>query len=211
MEHKIIIVGIGPGSSEYMIPAALKTIDEAKVLVGGSRAMEQYGKDKGQKQFIIRADMNAVMDFIGRELRTQDVVVMVSGDPGYYSMLDAVRRNFEDKPIKVIPGLSSMQVAFAKLGMPWQEAELVSMHGRSASKEKMVYCPGKIIGFLTDKNNNSRTIPAMLKKMGWPAGAMVAICNRLSYPDEKIIITTIGEATKLETVYLNCVLVVKAK
>ena len=85
--------------------------------------MEQYGKDKGQKQFIIRADMNAVMDFIGRELRTQDVVVMVSGDPGYYSMLDAVRRHFEDKPIKVIPGLSSMQVAFAKLGMPWQEAE----------------------------------------------------------------------------------------
>ena len=199
MEHKIIIVGIGPGSTEYMIPAALKTIGEAKVLVGDSRAMEQYGKDKGQKQFIIRADMNAVMDFIRRELRTQDVVVMVSGDPGYYSMLDAVRRNFEDEPIKVIPGLSSMQV------------ELISMHGRTASKEKLVYCPGKIIGFLTDKKNNSRTIPAMLKKMGWPAGAMVAICNRLSYPDEKIIITTIGEAAKLETVYLNCVLVVRAK
>ena len=48
LREKIIIVGIGPGSSEYMIPAALKTIEEAKVLVGGSRAMEQYGKYKGQ-------------------------------------------------------------------------------------------------------------------------------------------------------------------
>ena len=211
MEHKIIIVGIGPGSVEYMIPAALMTIEEAKVLVGGSRAMEQYGKAKGQKQCVVRANMPAVRDFIRRELQTQDVVVMVSGDPGYYSMLEAVRRNFEDTPLKVIPGLSSIQVAFAKLGMPWQEAELLSMHGRSAPKEKMVYSPGKLLGFLTDKNNNSKTIPALLKKMGWPGGTMVAICNRLSYPDEKIIITTIGEAAKLETVYLNCVLVVKAK
>ena len=101
------------------------TIEEAKVLVGGSRAMEQYGKDNGQKQCIVRANMPTVMDFIRRELHTQDVVVMVSGDPGYYSMLEAVRRNFEDTPIKVIPGLSSIQVAFAKLGMPWQEAELL--------------------------------------------------------------------------------------
>lgn len=210
MEHKIIVVGIGPGSKDYMIPAALKTIEQAQVLVGSSRAIEQYGRKDGQTKFIIRADIEEVMAFIGRQLENNDVVVMVSGDPGYYSLLEAIRRHFEDAKLEVIPGLSSMQVAFAKLGLSWYEAELVSLHGRTVSSERLVYYPGKVLGLLTDKKNNSKTIPAMLKKLGWPAGAMVAICNRLSYPDEKIIITTIGEAARLETVYLNCVLVVKS-
>lgn len=210
MEHKIIVVGIGPGSKDYMIPAALAAIENAQVLVGSSRAIEQYGRRDGQTKFIVRADIEEVMAFIGRQLENSDVVVMVSGDPGYYSLLEAVRRHFEDVRLEVIPGLSSVQVAFAKLGLSWHEAELISMHGRSAPKDRMVYEAGKVLGFLTDKKNNSKTIPTMLRKMGWPAGTMVAICNRLSYPDEKIIITTIGEAARLETVYLNCVLVVKS-
>ncbi|MBE6099674.1 MAG: precorrin-6y C5,15-methyltransferase (decarboxylating) subunit CbiE [Anaerovibrio sp.] len=211
MEHKIIVVGIGPGSKEYMIPAAIKAIEQAEALVGSNRAMEQYGKKEGQNQFIIHAELNRAMVFIRSQLAERDVVVMVSGDPGYYSLLDAIQQIFEDEvKIEIIPGLSSMQVAFAKLGLPWHDAELISMHGRKAPGERMVYQPGKILGFLTDKKNNSKTIPAMLRKMGWPARTMVGICNRLSYPDEKIIITTIGEAAKLETVYLNCVLVVKS-
>ena len=210
MEHKIVVAGIGPGNAEYMIPAALKAIENAEVLVGGSRAIEQFGKEEGQIKFIIRSDIEEVMAFIGRQLESHDVVVMVSGDPGYYSLLDAIKRTFEDKPVEVIPGLSSVQVAFSKLGMPWYDAILVSMHGRTAPREQMVYCPGNVICFLTDKKNNSRTIPDMLRKLGWPPNAMLAICNRLSYPDEKIIITTISEAIRMETVYLNCVLVVMA-
>ena len=82
MEHKIIIVGIGPGSVEYMIPAALKTIEEAKVLVGGSRAMEQYGKAKGQKQCVVRANMPAVMDFIRRAAQDCHVEITTLIVPG---------------------------------------------------------------------------------------------------------------------------------
>ncbi|ORT99547.1 Cobalt-precorrin-6y C5-methyltransferase [Anaerovibrio sp. JC8] len=211
MEHKIIVVGIGPGSADYMIPAALKTITEAKVLVGGSRAIEQYGQEKGQKQCVIRADISSVMDFIARELQYHDVVVMVSGDPGYYSLLDAVKRSFEDSQIEVIPGLSAMQVAFCKLGLPWHNAELMSMHGRTVAKEKLRYKPGRTIGFLTDGKNNSKTIPALLLSLGWPADTMLGICSRLSYEDELIIKTTLGEAEDLKKTFLSCVLVVKAK
>ena len=52
------------------------------------------------------------MDFIARELKEHEVVVMVSGDPGYYSLLDALQRNFEQEKIEVIPGISAMQLAF---------------------------------------------------------------------------------------------------
>ncbi|MCR5177258.1 MAG: precorrin-6y C5,15-methyltransferase (decarboxylating) subunit CbiE [Anaerovibrio sp.] len=210
MAHKIIIVGIGPGSPRYMVPEALDTIKGAKVLVGSSRAMEQYGNPEGQKQFIIRADMAAVMEFIELHLPDNDVIVMVSGDPGYYSMLDAVRRSYSDECIKVIPGLSSMQVAFAKLGLPWHDADLISMHGRQPAPESLDFQPGRVIGFLTDKNNNSKTIPKMLQERGWPDSSMLGICSRLSYDDEEIIKTTLGDAAMVEKTFYNCVLVVVA-
>ena len=57
-------------------------------------------------------------------------MAMVSGDPGYYSLLDALRRDFPAKQIMVIPGISAMQYAFARLALPWHDAVLASFHGR---------------------------------------------------------------------------------
>ena len=78
-------------------------------------------------------------EFIGENLARQDVVVMVSGDPGYYSLLDALRRGFPQEAIQVIPGISSFQLAFARLALPWHEAELLSFHGRVPAEGKLTY------------------------------------------------------------------------
>ena len=76
MEHKIIVAGIGPGAKEYVIPMAMQAINEAKVLVGGTRALNEFSH-QGQKTFAIKADISAVMDFIKVELNDNDVVVMM--------------------------------------------------------------------------------------------------------------------------------------
>lgn len=99
MEHKIIVAGIGPGAKEYVIPMAMQAINEANVLVGGTRALNEFSH-QGQKTFTIKADISAVMDFIKVELNDNDVVVMVSGDPGYYSLLSALRKNFSFRKYK---------------------------------------------------------------------------------------------------------------
>ena len=67
MEHKIIVAGIGPGAKEYVIPMAMQAINEAKVLVGGTRVLNEFSH-QGQKTFAIKADITAVMDFIKVEL-----------------------------------------------------------------------------------------------------------------------------------------------
>lgn len=193
MEHKIIIVGIGPGAKEYVIPLAMTTISTAKVVVGGSRALSEFA-NPSQKTFAIKADIKAVLDFIKEELITNDVVVMVSGDPGYYSMLSSIRKNFPIEQIKVIPGLSSMQTAFAKIALPWQEASLLSFHGRVPKDEDLIYYPGRIIGMLTDNKFNSNAIATYLIERGWDKNARAYICSRLSYPDEKIVSLSLEEA-----------------
>ena len=57
------MAGIGPGAKEYVIPMAMQAINEAKVLVGGTRALNEFSH-QGQKTFAIQADISAVMDFI---------------------------------------------------------------------------------------------------------------------------------------------------
>lgn len=209
MQHKIVIAGIGPGNPEYMVPAAKNAIDKADVLVGGSRALAQFAKNNGkQDTMAIKADIGAVVDFIHNKVVDNDVVVMVSGDPGYYSLLDALRRNFPEEQLQVIPGISSMQLAFSRLALPWHDAELLSFHGREPEQEKLTYRKGRMLGFLTDGKNNSRTVPMKLIAAGWPKETYLAICARLSYDDEVIIRTTLGEADSVKE-YTHCVLVVK--
>ena len=192
-QNKIIVVGIGPGNPDYIVPKGLKTIQAARYLVGGKRALAELSH-AGQDTCAITADIPGVMAFIRDRLQQADVVAMVSGDPGYYSLLDALRREFPAELIEVIPGISSMQYAFAKLALPWHDATLASFHGRIPRPEDIAYQSGKILGILTDNQHNSHTIPQILLEHGWPADARLYICNRLSYSDEAIYTCTIQDA-----------------
>lgn len=194
-EHKIIVVGIGPGSPDYILPIARQTINNAKVIVGGRRALAEYASAE-QQQKIVASDIESVLSFIEMELDTSDVVVMVSGDPGYYSLLDAIRGRFAAELIQVIPGISSMQLAFARIGLPWHDADLVSFHGRQPEASAIVFSAGKILGMLTDTVNNSQTIASKLLSCGWHDADEIYICTRLSYEDENITSCTLGEAAQ---------------
>ena len=206
MQNKIIVVGIGPGNPDYIVPKGLNAIKQAKFLVGGRRALSQFAKD-GQESCPITADIQGVMHFIRENVQHDDVIAMVSGDPGYYSLLDALRREFPAEQIAVIPGISAMQYAFARLALPWHDATLASFHGRVPASEDIVYKPGKILGLLTDSQYNSKTIPEILINNGWPEEQQIHICSRLSYEDEEIITTTLSGAMNL-AVKKQCILIV---
>lgn len=192
MEHKIIIAGIGPGNPNYVLPAVKDIIDNAKILVGGKRALKDFSHN-GQKTLPIASDIDSVVDFICKEAQNEDVVVLVSGDPGYYSMLDRLREEFSTDKLLVLPGIGSMQYAFCKLALPWHDAKLVSFHGRIPKDEDILYQKGAILGTLTDGIYHSHKIAEYLMERKWPKNSKMSVCARLSYDDEVIIKTTLGE------------------
>lgn len=206
MQKKIIVAGIGPGDKSYITPAALEKISAAKFLVGGKRALADFAT-QGQKTFPITKDLDAVINFIREKILLDDVVVMVSGDPGYYSILDLLRKNFQS--IEVIPSISAMQLAFARLSLSWHSARLLSFHGRRPSDDDLKFEQKKILGLLTDAEFNSATISKILLALGWQKNSSLTICSRLSYPDEKIISTTLEQAATSEPVK-HCILIVRA-
>ena len=207
MHNKIIVAGIGPGGEDFITPAALKKIRAAKFLVGGRRALCDFANDE-QITCAITRDLDTSINFIREKLSLDDVVVMVSGDPGYYSLLDLLRKNFSPAMIEVIPSVSAIQLAFAKVALPWHHATLLSFHGRQPAREDLQFSAGKILGLLTDAEYNSATISKLLIDCGWPVDSVVTVCARLSYPDEKIFSATLEATSKAEPVG-HCVLIVR--
>ena len=197
--NKICVVGIGTGNPDYILPVALKKISEADVLIGGSRSLETFSKPT-QKTFRITKDLDSVIDFIKSEIDRHEIVVMVSGDPGFYSLLDILRKHFSN--IETIPGISSIQFAFSRLNLPWHSASLLSFHGRIPNE-----IPNNLLGILTDADYNSKTISKILLDRGWKSETRIAICSRLSYSDEQIIETNLKIAAESEPVK-HCVLIV---
>ena len=125
--HGITIVGCGPGDLDYLTPAALRSIENAEVLVGASRLLGLFPSSTAER-ICVGGDTARALAQIADHVNQRNVVVLVSGDPGVCSLAQPVIRRFGASACRIIPGISSLQVAFARLGVDWTDARLVSAH-----------------------------------------------------------------------------------
>ncbi|MCK4960023.1 MAG: precorrin-6y C5,15-methyltransferase (decarboxylating) subunit CbiE [Planctomycetes bacterium] len=126
-ENSITIVGCGPGSADYLMPVAHKAIAHAQVLVGAQRLLDMF-PDSSAERMIVTAHIADVMDKIRQAAEDRSVVVLVSGDPGLFSLSGSVLAAFGRDCCTVIPAVSSVQVAFARAGFSWEDAKIISAH-----------------------------------------------------------------------------------
>ena len=140
-----------------------------------------------------------VMKFINEN---KDVLILASGDPCFYGIIEYLKKNniFIEK---IMPGISSFQYMMAKLGLSWQGAKLMSLHGRNENLESIREHELSII--LTDSENTPSRISNEIYKLGI-RGKIYAGFN-LSYEDEIIIKVNIGD--KIEDISSLAVVVVE--
>jgi len=187
----ITIVGTGPGTKQYLIPEARQAIEDADILIGGERNLIPWIEQGGKKFYVIKAPVIEVVDRIKEHYEREKVVVLVSGDPGFYSILSFLTKHFDKEELKVIPGISSIQIAFARLSLTWHDAVLLNLHGRSLNiLDNHLYEPK--LALLTDFKNNPLNICQYLISKGRKHGS-VYICSKLGYPEEKIATLNLGE------------------
>ena len=175
-------------------------------MIGSQRALDTLAPKTAVTKRITK-DIDQLIDFMDCQLKKMDIVVMVSGDPGFYSLLTALKSHFSPEQLRVIPGISSVQAAFSKIGEVWQDANLISMHGRTVDAKQLSYTPGKKLGILTDEKHNPNYISQQLLENGWPANSRVWLCAELSYDTERIIQLTLATALTISN-FEHCVMVV---
>lgn len=120
----ITIVGVCPSP----VPEALRArIERATLVVGAPRHLARV---HARRTFDLSGDLGAAVDAIAS--CEGEVVVLASGDPGFFGIVRALVERFGRERIEVHPGVSSVAAAFARAAMPWDDALVVSAHGRDA-------------------------------------------------------------------------------
>lgn len=127
---KIAIVGCGPGSWAYTTEAARQAVAAADVLFGSPRLLKLFPEGSAER-IAVGTDIAATLEQMAERLSPGcRIAVLVSGDPGLYSLAQSVIRRFGRNQCEVVPGVSSVQVAFARLGLDWTDARILSAHGQ---------------------------------------------------------------------------------
>ena len=158
--NDITIAGAGTGSLQHLTPEVVNAINEADVVVLSSRFLNLVPNDK---KIIILEDFNETFKKIQNESR--NILILVSGDACLYSLLPLVKKFFADKNIKVLPGLSSFQILCAKAGEVWNDAKILSGHGRELNTGNFLNIVerNKITIIFCDKKNSPDYICDKLK------------------------------------------------
>ena len=127
--NNIKIIGLGPGHKDYILPIAQNLIKESQIIIGGKRNIENI-QDwvEGKEIYYIDKYLDKMIEYIKRNSK-KNIVIGVSGDTGFYSLLTYIKNNYSGK-LEVISGISSMQYMFSKICETWDNAFISSVHGR---------------------------------------------------------------------------------
>jgi precorrin-6y C5,15-methyltransferase (decarboxylating) CbiE subunit len=134
MKEAITIIGCGPGSPEYLTQAARQAAGEADFMIGSKRLLELFPETVCEK-VAEGADTAKVIMEIEARLGKGKIAVLVSGDPGLHSLARPVIRRFGTAQCRVVPGVSSVQLAFARIGLEWSDAKIISAHAGDPSTD----------------------------------------------------------------------------
>ncbi|NLK20089.1 MAG: precorrin-6y C5,15-methyltransferase (decarboxylating) subunit CbiE [Synergistaceae bacterium] len=186
---KITVVGVGPGSGAYLLPAAREAIEGADILAGGARHLAPYRGD-GRELIPLEGKLDPFLDLLDEKRRRGNVALLLSGDPCFYSLLGKISARFSPEEYEVVPGLSSFQLLFARLGLPWSDAVLASLHGRPLEDAACHLSEGRATLFFLDGHNTGPRVASYLKGLGLP-DRRVVLAENLGYDDERITRTTL--------------------
>ena len=159
----VTIIGIGM-TVEDLTARHLEIIDQAEILVGGKRLLNHFKKSTARKKLIGR-DIDSVIHFISQEMKKKQVVVLASGDPMFFGIGRRLVDAIGAKNTRVYPNISSVAAAFARIKEPWDDVQVISLHGRK--NEALLFNSleeGNKIAVFTDPNNNPAWLAARLLK-----------------------------------------------
>lgn len=179
------IVGCGPGAREYLTREAERVVADADLVAGPERLLRLFPEDSGRKvpwSGDADAFISTLRDARNRGLRT---AALVSGDVGAFSLAARLVSAFGRENCRLHPGVSSFQLAFARLCVPWENARLVHAHGEAPGISPEALVSENAIAVALDAGAGWR----------WFLGAAarlldthdLSLCANLSLDDEKIV------------------------
>lgn len=177
---EITVAGAGTGSENHLTPEVKDAIKNSDLIFTSSRFQKLIPDEK--KYFELK-NFNDAFEKISHE--NKNALILVSGDSCLYSLLPLVKKFFPEKKIKVLSGISSLQIICAKACELWNDAKILSGHGRNLSSGKFLNAVerNKITILFCDKNISPQWACKELEDF---SSVEIFIGENLGSPDEKI-------------------------
>lgn len=189
MVSEVYVIGMGMGNPQTLTVEARTALERSELIVGSQRLIEALDDVDAQKVALVSSA--AIAELLHASSASVASVVM-SGDVGFYSGATSLYPLLEGMNVQVIPGISSVAYLCAKLRTTWQDAHLVSAHGRAHNAVGAVQSHAKTF-LLTGGVTTPQALCGQLVDRGL-GEVRVFVGERLSYDDERI---TAGTAREL--------------
>lgn len=205
--NAITIVGCGPGSADYLTPAAISAIEQADVLVGARRLLELFPLVKAER-LVVNSRIEDTLNAMERLPDDRRVVVLVTGDPGLFSLAKPIIKRFGLDRCRVIPGISSIQTAFARVGLDWADALIISAHKEDPDFDG-AWLKGDKIAVLGGRKYSLKWIfEHFVENQSEPH--RIIVCENLTLENEQIREVGPGDLPTLDVAPSTVVLLIKS-
>lgn len=196
------MIGTDAGGLAALAPGALELVRQAHLVVAPTRLLGQLAPWWQEEQFAGRIPAGTPCPALLASDRPEQIygpleqalasgepaVLLASGDPLWFGIGRLLLNRFGAERLRFHPAPSSLQLAFARLGRPWQDASWISLHGRepeplAAALQKRPTA----LAVLTDPSRGGvEEVRRILAASGLEAAYALWLCERLGHPEERV-------------------------
>ena len=186
----IDVIGTDAGAPASL-PAPQQTLLRAATVIAAPQRLQAALQDwlgDAKPELISSDDPRALVDSLQPRAADQAVVVLASGDPLWFGLGRILCDRIGAERLRFHPAPTSLQLAFSRIGRPWQDADWVSLHGRDPEiLASTLQKRPAALAVLTDPNQGGAgTVQQMLRSSGLEASTDLWLCENLGHPDERV-------------------------
>ena len=206
---EIRLAGIGMGSKDGQTQEVQHAIETADILLGAERMIERYSAKIEKRPYYMTEQILPYLEQLQKNGITAQqkplrVTVLFSGDTGFYSgcrklyvaLQEAVAAGVLNAGVQILPGISSVVSLSARVGESYEDAAILSMHGKKLNRLSATVESHEKVFLLTSGSEDIRKIGRLLAEAGL-TDCEVTVGYQMSYPEENIRLLTPGKCEEI--------------
>ncbi len=203
----LTVIGIGIAGRAGLAPDILQLIRSTDELWGSDRLLAQFADLAIPKVSLNEKLTEKIKDLPQREAG-KGIVLLASGDPGFFGLGSTLLRKFPQEQIRLIPQPGFLQEAFAAAGVPWDDAALLSAHHGIQSDLVHHLRRQRKLGILTSPQNPPDKIARLMLDCGLDQGCIFVFEN-LGMLNQRVFRGSAAECASRSFADLNVMLILR--
>lgn len=209
---EVHVVGIGLDGAAGLTDTVRQIVERATLLVGSDRLLSYFPSHLASR--LVLGDFIQTIREIRAQLAVADtsacIVILATGDPLFFGLGRLLLEELPREQLTFHPHTSSVQLAFNRIKIPWQDARAISIHGRSMEPLTVALQQGvDKIAVLTDRTNTPGAIARLLVALDLSNRYEFWVCENLGGSDERVQCISVDELSHKTFAPLNVVVLLR--